>query len=294
MPLELADIVAEINGALDVFLPTESAIAQPVVDTMRHSVLGGGKRLRPLLACATCHTFGAPLQQALPAGCALEFIHCYSLIHDDLPAMDDDDIRHGIAAAHVAYGEANAILAGDSLHSLAFQTIAASNTHDALLKLHMIELLAEAAGWAGMAGGQCLDIEAEGKPLTLEQLKVLHAAKTGALIRVAVQLGALSSDNVEIGDEQYTMLTEFGDLIGLAFQVMDDVLDVTGSTEQLGKPAGSDEGLDKNTFPKLLGLEPARQLAQDLVAQSLALLNDSPLDTRLLEDLSHLVVNRSH
>ena len=294
MSPELADIVADINGALDDYLPASSPIAQPIIDAMRHSVLGGGKRLRPMLACATCHTLGSPRHQALPAGCAIEFIHCYSLIHDDLPAMDDDDIRHGIAAAHVAFGEANAILAGDSLHSLAFQIIAVANTHSAALKLDMIELLADAAGWAGMAGGQCLDIEAEGKPLELDELQVLHAAKTGALIRVAVQLGALSSGVVKIGDEHYNLLTQYGNHIGLAFQVMDDVLDVTASTQQLGKPAGSDEALDKNTFPKLLGIEQARAMAQDLVGQSLDLLANMPQDTRLLEDLAHLVVNRSH
>ncbi|NOX50708.1 MAG: geranyl transferase, partial [Gammaproteobacteria bacterium] len=247
MTPELESVKYQINNALEATLPKNSVIAQPIVDAMRHSVLGGGKRIRPLLACATCMAFETPIRFALAPACAAEFIHAYSLIHDDLPAMDDDDLRHGLPSAHVAFGEANAILAGDSLHSLAFQTIACAEQQNAQTKLQMIELLAEAAGWAGMAGGQCLDIAAEGANLSLTELQTLHAAKTGALIRVAVQLGALSANTVSPSQEQFFLLTEFGDRIGLAFQVMDDVLDVTQSTEKLGKPAGSDEAADKST-----------------------------------------------
>ena len=294
MRLELADLVREINRSLGEYLPAASPIAQPMIDAMRHAVLGGGKRLRPQLACATCQAFGTPFEHAMRAACALEFIHCYSLVHDDLPAMDNDELRHGLPSAHVAFGEANAILAGDSLHSLAFQTIAASEWHSAELKLSMIELLAEAAGWAGMAGGQCLDIAAEGSTLSLSELQVLHGAKTGALIRVAVQLGALSSARTGINDEQFLLLTEYGNRIGLAFQIMDDVLDVTATSEQLGKPAGSDEGLDKSTFPKLMGLEQANAMAHSLVEEALAFLARSRLDAYLLTSLARLVVERKH
>ena len=235
MTTDIDSARALIIDALDRALPSTSDIAQPIVDVMRHAVLGGGKRLRPLLAVAACEALASPAEDALPAACAVEFIHAYSLIHDDLPAMDDDDIRHGLPSAHIAFGEANAILGGDSLHSLAFQTIAAHAQLDAATKLRMIELLAQAAGWAGMAGGQCLDIASEGATLSLGELQRLHGAKTGALIRVSVQLGALSATADTVNEEQFLLLSEFGDRIGLAFQVMDDVLDVTQTTE---KPAG--------------------------------------------------------
>lgn len=290
---ELDALKRTIETALDRTLPTRSDIAQPVVDAMRHSVLGGGKRLRPLLVCATLQAFDDKPEKALPAACAVELIHAYSLIHDDLPAMDDDELRHGLPSAHVQFGEANAILAGDSLHSLAFQTIAQSPHQSAEIKLQMIELLAAAAGWAGMAGGQCLDIAAEGRELGLTELQALHTAKTGALIRASVQLGVLSTDT-EPNPEQFTLLTEYGDRIGLAFQVMDDVLDVTQTTEQLGKPAGSDEALDKNTFPRLMGLMQARELAQSLVSEALAILQRTRLETAALATLADLVVSRTN
>ncbi len=289
---DLEALRARINQALDDRLPTDSHIAQPLIDAMRHSVLGGGKRLRPMLVCAACDTVGGDIEHAMPAACAIEFIHAYSLIHDDLPAMDDDDIRHGLPSAHIAFGEANAILAGDSLHSIAFQTIAASNHEDAETKLKKIALLAEAAGWAGMAGGQCLDIAAEGKSLSLSELQVLHSAKTGALIRVAVQIGALSPTSTPVSEEQYLLLTEFGDRLGLAFQVMDDVLDVTQTTQVLGKPAGSDEAMDKNTFPRLMGIDQAKEMANSLIEEARLLLARTRLQGNLLEQLAMLVVQR--
>ncbi len=291
---ELVALKYQIDQALNAALPSSSDIAQPIVDAMRHSVLGGGKRMRPMLACATAQAFNVARERAYPVACAVEFIHAYSLIHDDLPAMDDDDLRHGLPSAHIKYGEANAILAGDSLHSLAFQTIADSNSVSAETKLQMIQLLSTAAGWAGMAGGQCLDIEAEGKELSLSELQQLHAAKTGALFRVSIQLGVLAAEEASPSNEQYLLFTEFGDRLGLAFQVMDDVLDVTASTEELGKPAGSDEAADKNTFPKLMGLEQARSMANTLIEEALALLKRTHLETYLLEELAQLVVSRKH
>jgi geranylgeranyl pyrophosphate synthase len=293
MTAELEALKQQICGALDARLPCHSEIAQPVVDAMRHSVLGGGKRVRPLLTCTTCMALQSPVADALPAACAVEFIHADSLIHDDLPAMDDDELRHGLPSAHIAFGEANAILAGDSLHSLAFQTIATAPEYDAPTKLKMIQLLSEAAGWSGMAGGQCLDIAAEGRDLDLADLQKLHAAKTGALIRVAVELGALSA-NSGATDDQLSLLRQFGERIGLAFQVMDDVLDVTQSTDRLGKPAGSDTAAEKNTFPKLMGVAGARVLAHSLVEESLGLLRQADLSSGLLEALARLVVERDH
>ncbi|MFT7653124.1 MAG: farnesyl diphosphate synthase [Limisphaerales bacterium] len=293
MTPELEALKREIERTLDQNLPQSSDIAQPMVEAMRHSVLGGGKRLRPMLVCATSQACGQSLEAALPAACAVEFIHAYSLIHDDLPAMDNDELRHGLPATHIKYGEANAILAGDSLHSLAFETVAGSGGQSHEVRLKMIELLASAAGWTGMSGGQCLDIEAEGRELGLAELQNLHSAKTGALIRVSVQLGALSSDG-NVSPEQFALLTEYGDRIGLAFQVMDDVLEVTQSTEELGKPAGSDEALQKNTFPKLMGLGQATALAETLVNESIALLERTRLETHSLQQLARMVVDRSH
>lgn len=282
-----------IEEQIAVLLPAESAIAQPMLDAMRHAVLGGGKRMRPMFACASCEAFGGNMQAALVSGCALEFIHSYSLIHDDLPAMDDDDIRHGQPSTHIAYGEANAILAGDSLHSLAFQAIVASDLLPDQSKLRIIQLLSDAAGWAGMSGGQCLDIEAEGRELDLNELKALHAAKTGALIRASLQIGAFSAaPNPD--SHRYQAISDVGDYIGLAFQIMDDVLDVTQSTEVLGKPAGSDEQQEKNTFPKLMGLAASKAEAERLLSDAIARLNDGDLATPTLIELVTRAVRRNY
>ena len=294
MTPELIRLKALVENALDDTLPRNSDIAQAVTDAMRHSVLGGGKRMRPLLACAACRAVGGNEEDALPAACALEFIHAYSLIHDDLPAMDNDDLRHGLPSAHIAFGEANAILAGDSLHSLAFQALVTAPHISAATKVRMIDLLARAAGWSGMAGGQCLDIAAEGATLTLDELKALHAAKTGALICTSVELGALSSTAAPVSEDQLNHLSQFGKKIGLAFQVIDDVLDVTQSSETLGKPAGSDEALNKNTFPRLIGLDAARALAHDLVDEAVAVLQAGKVHCDDLEALARMVVERDH
>ena len=297
MTIDITQLKSVIDTELETHLPASSEIAQPIVDAMRHAVMGGGKRMRPMLAGAACQAACGNYEPGLAPGCAIEFIHAYSLIHDDLPAMDDDEIRHGLPSAHIAFGEANAILAGDSLHSLAFQTIANASDLDANTKLKMINLLASAAGWAGMAGGQCLDIAAEGKSLSLPQLKTLHGAKTGALIRVSVEFGALaatSANECQLSAHQYELLQTFGDKVGLAFQVMDDVLDITQSTEQLGKPAGSDEAQNKNTFPRLMGIKPAQDLAYRLVDESLRLLEQTDLDTTALAGLAKLAIERDH
>ena len=286
-------IKASIAVTLDSLLPIHSPIAQPMVDAMRHAVLGGGKRMRPLMTCAACEAFSGDYRVALPAACGFEFIHAYSLIHDDLPAMDDDELRHGQAATHIAFGEANAILAGDSLHSLAFQALAEAPGLSAGAKLRSIALLSQAAGWPGMAGGQCLDIEAEGKELTLAELEQLHAAKTGALIQSALVVGGYSAE-VDPDDPRLELLTQFGARIGLAFQVVDDILDVTETSETLGKPAGSDEALAKNTFPKLMGLEAAQMRANELLEESLGLLETAGLATVMLTELAHRAVKRSY
>jgi farnesyl diphosphate synthase len=263
-----------------------------MLEAMNYAVMGGGKRLRPMLVCAGSEAFGGDYKSALPAGCAFEFIHAYSLIHDDLPAMDDDDLRHGRASTHVAFGEANAILAGDSLHSLAFQSISEAANISPTSKLRIINLLSKAAGWHGMSGGQYLDIEAEGKLLTLAELKMLHAAKTGALIKSALEVGALCAE-ADTTSTAYKAISEFGAKIGLAFQIVDDILDVTQTSETLGKPAGSDEGLNKNTFPRLLGLDESKNKAEDLLQEAMALLEQNNLKTPLLEALANRAVHRT-
>jgi farnesyl diphosphate synthase len=288
-----AGVRDDIADALDALLPTHSDIAQPMVDAMRHAVLGGGKRMRPLMACAACEAFSGSFKAALPAACGLEFIHAYSLIHDDLPAMDDDELRHGQAATHVAFGEANAILAGDSLHSLAFQSLAEAPGLSQAAKLRCITLLSTAAGWPGMAGGQCLDIAAEGENLSLARLEALHSAKTGALIEASLMIGAYCAE-VEPDEPRLALLRTFGQRIGLAFQIVDDILDVTESSQTLGKPAGSDDALNKNTFPKLMGLEGAQQRADALLTQALALLEEADLATDLLTNLAERSVKRRH
>lgn len=288
-----AGVRDDIADALDALLPTHSDIAQPMVDAMRHAVLGGGKRMRPLMACAACEAFSGSFKAALPAACGLEFIHAYSLIHDDLPAMDDDELRHGQAATHVAFGEANAILAGDSLHSLAFQSLAEAPGLSQAAKLRCITLLSTAAGWPGMAGGQCLDIAAEGENLSLARLEALHSAKTGALIEASLMIGAYCAE-VEPDEPRLALLRTFGQRIGLAFQIVDDILDVTESSQTLGKPAGSDDALNKNTFPKLMGLEGAQQRADALLTQALALLEEADLATELLTNLAERSVKRRH
>ena len=288
-----AGVRDDIADALNALLPTHSDIAQPMVDAMRHAVFGGGKRLRPLMACAACEAFSGSFKAALPAACGLEFIHAYSLIHDDLPAMDDDELRHGQAATHVAFGEANAILAGDSLHSLAFQSLAEAPGLSQAAKLRCITLLSTAAGWPGMAGGQCLDIAAEGENLSLARLEALHSAKTGALIEASLVIGAYCAE-VEPDDPKLALLRTFGQRIGLAFQIVDDILDVTESSQTLGKPAGSDDALNKNTFPKLMGLEDAQQRAEALLTQALALLEEADLATNLLTGLAERSVKRRH
>ena len=293
----MTDLFARVRGdiadTLDALLPSHSEIAQPMVDAMRHAVLGGGKRMRPLMACAACEAFSGSFKAALPAACGLEFIHAYSLIHDDLPAMDDDELRHGQAATHVAFGEANAILAGDSLHSLAFQSLAEAPGLSQAAKLRCITLLSTAAGWPGMAGGQCLDIAAEGENLSLARLEALHSAKTGALIEASLMIGAYCAE-VEPDEPRLALLRTFGQRIGLAFQIVDDILDVTESSQTLGKPAGSDDALNKNTFPKLMGLEGAQQRADALLTQALALLEEADLATELLTNLAERSVKRRH
>ena len=289
MTAEHSAVKAAVEQALAEVLPSQSPIAQPLVDAMRYAALGGGKRLRPMLTCAACRALGGRLQDALAPACAVELIHAYSLVHDDLPAMDDDALRRGQLSCHAAYGEAVAILTGDALQSLAFETLAGAPGGRPAIRAKAVRLLAKAIGWQGMAGGQAFDMASEGQRLGLEELKALHAAKTGALISVAVQIGALFAG---AGDPQLMIAQGFGDRIGLAFQIIDDVLDVASDTATLGKPAGSDQEADKSTFVTLMSLNEARQQALSLCAEAEDQLRQLGLQNSLLAQLGRQAVER--
>ena len=260
---------------------------------MRYAVLDGGKRLRPLLVLAASQAAGGNPQAALRAACAVELIHAYSLVHDDMPCMDNDVLRRGKPTVHVQFGQAQALLAGDALQALAFELLApadASVSGDVSARL--CRLLARAAGYQGMAGGQAIDLASVGCALTQDQLQTMHRLKTGALLQASVLLGAACAASAP-QQAVTTALADYGAALGLAFQVVDDMLDVTADSVTLGKTAGKDAAQDKPTYVSLLGLEPARQYAQALLDQALRALERSGLpDTRSLKALANRVVNR--
>ncbi|MBD3825711.1 MULTISPECIES: farnesyl diphosphate synthase [Stenotrophomonas] len=279
-----------IESQLDASLPSPESSPQRLHQAMRYAVLGGGKRMRPLLVYASGRIFGAD-EHALDApAAAVELIHAYSLVHDDLPAMDDDALRRGRPTTHIAFDEATAILAGDALQTRAFGLLADAAL-PALLRVHCLQALTHASGAAGMCGGQALDIDATGHAQPLEALQRMHALKTGALIRAAVRMGALCGDAPQT---DLLQLDDFANALGLAFQVRDDILDVEASSEQLGKTAGKDQAQEKSTFPALLGMEGAKA---ELAALS-ARMHDSlaGYDDRAdaLRALGRLAVERNH
>lgn len=268
-----------------------------MVEAMRHGALLGGKRLRPFLVYSTGQMFGLSLENLDAPAAAVECIHAYSLIHDDLPAMDDDDLRRGQPTCHIKFGEANAILAGDALQTLAFSILADAEMPDVALRdrLAMISELAKASGVAGMCGGQSLDLEAEGKQIDLQALEQIHRHKTGALIRAAVRLGALAAG--EPGRAALPELDRYAAAIGLAFQVQDDILDVVGETEKIGKRQGSDQQLGKSTYPALLGLDSAKLKAWDLYQEALAALESlatQSYNTAPLRALANFIIERDN
>ncbi len=273
--------------SLDKWLPAEEINPAQLHKAMRYSVLNGGKRIRPILVYAAGHAVSAD-EAALDApASAVEFIHAYSLIHDDLPAMDDDDLRRGKPTCHKAFTEAQAILAGDALQSLAFHTIAHGlpKTIPAEQKLDILDALAVASGSRGMAGGQAIDLESVGKSLNIAELEDMHVHKTGALIRASVKMGALCQPKID--DEKLKKLDHYAKCIGLAFQIQDDILDVTSDTETLGKTQGADIALNKPTYPSLLGLDGAREMATELhneAHESLNIFGDNAAPLRWLAD----------
>lgn len=283
-------LAARIDSDLDSHLSENSD--EPLLSAMRYSTLNGGKRLRAMLVYAAGLAFNTPLEQLDNAACAVECIHAYSLIHDDLPAMDDDDLRRGKPTAHIQYGEATAILAGDALQTLAFELLAdQSNTKlTAENQLKMVSLLAHASGARGMVGGQMLDILATNKNISLTDLKAMHRLKTGALIQASTLLGVLCSEQAK--PQEYSAMQNYADNIGLAFQIVDDILDETADTATLGKQSGADKALGKSTYVSHLGIDTARSEAQKLVNDALQSLGQLSHNTALLEELAKLVIHR--
>ena len=277
-----------VNAALERYLEPMTSVVAQLGEAARYAVLGGGKRIRPLLVYATGELFDAPPERLDAPACALELIHCYSLVHDDLPAMDDDDLRRGLPTCHRKYGEGIAILVGDALQALAFEVLCANGTERSL---DMVRDLARACGPAGMVGGQHLDLAAAGKAGDLAGLEQMHRLKTGALIRAAARLGVRAGGG---GADDLDRLDAFGDSLGLAFQVHDDVLDVAGNTSTLGKPQGSDRELAKPTFPGLLGLDEARRTAAAYRQRALDALRPYGARAELLSYLADYAVSRDH
>ncbi len=283
-----------VNAALERLFVAPAPELARLYDAMRYSVMNGGKRVRPLLAYAACEALGCAPEQANGAACAVELIHAYSLVHDDLPAMDDDDLRRGQPTTHKAFDEACAILAGDGLQSLAFSALLDPqlNTLDAETRLRMVSALALAAGPAGMVGGQAIDLGSVGLKLDQTALEYMHRHKTGALIEASVQLGALASGRATADELQ--ALNVYARAIGLAFQVQDDILDVESDTATLGKRQGADIARDKPTYPALMGLEQAKSYALDLRDQGLNALRPFEAAAEPLRALARYIVERRH
>ena len=260
---------ARMERALDARLPPADAAPTRLHEAMRYSVLGGGKRIRPALLFAAAHTLGLAEDEVEAAACAVEIIHVYSLVHDDLPAMDDDDLRRGRATCHKAFDEATAILVGDALQPLAFQLLVRDPTlpASALVRLRLIDLLTEASGTFGMAGGQAIDLAAQGKQLDIAQVEDMHARKTGAIIRASVLMAAACAPDLE--PALYAALNDFATAIGLAFQIQDDLLDLLGDVSTLGKATGADRERHKPTHPSIIGIEASQRRVALLHQQAL-------------------------
>ncbi|MFN1267662.1 (2E,6E)-farnesyl diphosphate synthase [Pseudomonas lundensis] len=285
---------ARVNAALERLFVAPAPELARLYEAMRYSVMNGGKRVRPLLAYAACQALGAAPEQANGAACAVELIHAYSLVHDDLPAMDDDDLRRGQPTTHKAFDEACAILAGDGLQSLAFTALLDPHmsTLDADTRLRMVSDLAMAAGPAGMVGGQAIDLGSVGVKLDRTALEYMHRHKTGALIEASVQLGALASGRAR--PEDLHALNIYARAIGLAFQVQDDILDVEGDTATLGKQSGADAARDKPTYPSLMGLAAAKTYALELRDQAINALRPFDAAAEPLRELARYIVERRH
>lgn len=288
--LYTAERVQIIHDGLDRFTPSADTPPVPLHTAMRYSLMAGGKRIRPLLCMAAAEAVGGDAVQVLPMACALEMLHTFSLIHDDLPAMDNDDFRRGIPTSHKQFGEAMAILAGDALHTLAFATIARhQRTENPEQIIRAMAIFADASGSTGMCGGQVDDMYYEGKPVTPEILRHIHAQKTGALLNASLLTGAILCNATA---EQEECLQKYGSHVGVAFQIVDDILDVTGDDAKIGKPTGSDEKNDKATYPKLFGLEVSARMAREATDSALDALSVFDHHAEPLRAFARFIVER--
>lgn len=295
-PDQLADemqrLAAEVDAAFDAFMPVPDDARKRLVEAMRYAAIGAGKRLRPLLLTATAKIFGVGRERALRAACAVEAIHTYSLIHDDLPCMDDDDLRRGKPSLHRAFDEATAVLAGDSLHAFAFEILCQPATsEDPFIRAELVRVLAQASGANGMAGGQMMDMEAETQTFDLPTITRLQQLKTGALLDAAVEMGAILG---HAAPDERLHLRGYARDIGLAFQIVDDLIDHEGDDTKAGKTLRKDEAAGKQTFISLMGAERAREQAQMLAAQAIGHLAQHGHEADILRALARFIVERDH
>jgi len=281
-----------VDKALDKLVPPAEVFPTSVHEAMRYSLFAGGKRVRPILAIAAAEALGAKTTELLPIAGTLELIHTYSLIHDDLPAMDDDDFRRGQPTCHKKFGEAIAILAGDGLLNMAFEVLSDPRrlkTVPASRLIAIVKEISTASGVYGMVGGQVVDMESEGKEVDFPTLEYIHTHKTGALIRASVRTGALYA---KAGKRQFTALTHYGEMVGLAFQIADDILDITGTQAEIGKDVGSDLKKGKKTFPSFYGLEESRRRAVEVVDKAITALQGFGRSADPLRELAKYIINR--
>jgi len=297
LSFDLAGYLAErkkiIEQALDHYLPSENTYPEKIHQAVRYSVFAGGKRIRPILMLASYEIFRSDYERVLAFACALEMIHTYSLIHDDLPAMDDDDFRRGKPTSHKVFGEATAILAGDALQAEAFRLMAEAGIKEGLEPgrvIWAIYELANSAGLSGLVSGQIMDLEKQGKKYTEKELEFIHRHKTASLIRASIKIGAILAGAEK---KEIKALEEFGERIGLAFQIMDDILDIVGG-EKLGKPIGSDQKKQKATYPALLGLNKSEERAKALVEQALEFLEDFKEKAEPLRSIARFLIEREY
>jgi geranylgeranyl diphosphate synthase type II len=287
----LATRAAEVDAALDAFLPKAKEKPATIHAAMRYSLFAGGKRLRPILCLAAAEACGGDLESAMPPACAVEILHTYSLVHDDLPCMDDDDLRRGRPTCHKVYGEGMAVLTGDALLTEAFLILAQTSPAPRYPTASYVAELALTGGSTKLIGGQVMDLEGEGKKLTKAQLVKIHESKTAALLATSIRLGAMTANAT---DKQLEALTIFGRALGLAFQVIDDILDVTASTEVLGKTAGKDLAVEKATYPAILGLEKSRKEAAKLTQEAMDALLPFGKKAQRLREIADYLLKREY
>lgn len=287
----LAQRCQQVDLALKENLPAEDCEPKTLHRAMHYSLFAGGKRLRPIILLAAAEACGGSAEAAMPAACSVEMLHTYTLIHDDLPCMDDDDLRRGRPTSHKVFGEGVAVLAGDGLLTEAMSTLATTEPSERFRVRDYIVELCHQTGSVNLIGGQVMDLEGEEKTPSIEDVRAIHNAKTAALLTASVRLGAMTAS---ASDEQLSALTDFGQSLGLAFQVIDDILDVTASSEKLGKTAGKDENVSKSTYPAVLGLEASRDEAHRLTTKALDALAPFGEKANCLRDIAHYLLDRDY